>query len=176
VNPTQRKQNIFLIGPMGAGKTTIGRELARVLDRTFYDSDIEIEKRSGVDLSWIFDVEGEEGFRAREEKIIDQLTSEQRIVLATGGSAIISAENRKNLAARGLVIYLQVSVNEQMNRTTYEHRRPTLRCGNKREVLEQMADECTGLYEEIADLIFPTHQQSVKLVSKRILEKLMEGF
>jgi shikimate kinase len=108
------QRNIFLIGPMGAGKSTIGRHLAQMLHLNFYDSDAEIEKKTGADIAWVFDVEGEEGFRNREREMIDELTQKHGIVLATGGGAIILPENRGHLSARGIVVYLKTSVNKQL--------------------------------------------------------------
>ncbi|VTN12262.1 Shikimate kinase 1 [Raoultella terrigena] len=106
----QRKRNIFLVGPMGAGKSTIGRQLAQQLNMEFYDSDQEIEKRTGADVGWVFDVEGEDGFRDREEKIINELTEKQGIVLATGGGSVKSRETRNRLSARGVVVYLETTI------------------------------------------------------------------
>lgn len=111
------KRNIFLVGPMGAGKSTIGRQLAQQLNMEFYDSDQEIEKRTGADVGWVFDVEGEEGFRDREEKIINELTEKQGIVLATGGGSVKSRETRNRLSARGVVVYLETTIEKQLART-----------------------------------------------------------
>lgn len=110
------KRNIFLVGPMGAGKSTIGKYLAQQLHMEFYDSDHEIERRTGADISWVFDVEGEEGFRDREEKVINDLSELQGIVLATGGGSIKSKESRNRLSARGIVIYLETPVEKQLAR------------------------------------------------------------
>lgn len=111
------KRNIFLVGPMGAGKSTIGRQLAQQLNMEFYDSDQEIEKRTGADVGWVFDVEGEDGFRDREEKIINELTEKQGIVLATGGGSVKSRETRNRLSARGVVVYLETTIEKQLART-----------------------------------------------------------
>ncbi|SPY96404.1 shikimate kinase I [Proteus mirabilis] len=111
------KRNIFLVGPMGAGKSTIGRQLAQQLSMEFYDSDQEIERRTGADVGWVFDVEGEEGFRQREEKIINELTEKQGIVLATGGGSVKSRETRNRLSARGVVVYLETNIEKQLART-----------------------------------------------------------
>lgn len=111
------KRNIFLVGPMGAGKSTIGRQLAQQLNMEFFDSDHEIEKRTGADVGWVFDLEGEEGFREREEKIINELTEKQGIVLATGGGSVKSKETRNRLSARGVVVYLETTIEKQLSRT-----------------------------------------------------------
>lgn len=111
------KRNIFLVGPMGAGKSTIGRQLAQQLNMEFFDSDHEIEKRTGADVGWVFDLEGEEGFRDREEKIINELTEKQGIVLATGGGSVKSKETRNRLSARGVVVYLETTIEKQLSRT-----------------------------------------------------------
>lgn len=166
-------QNVFLIGPMGAGKTTIGRQLASQLARCFYDSDHEVEERSGVDIAWIFDVEGEAGFREREKKVIDDLTNEQGIVLATGGGAIISPENRRVLAARGIVVYLSVSVEHQLKRTIYDQHRPQLKQASDREAfLRQQYVEREPLYEEIADFVFVAEKEPIRSILKKILRQL----
>lgn len=112
------KRNVFLIGPMGAGKSTIGRQLAQMLNMDFLDSDAVIEERAGADIDWIFDVEGEQGFRKREEKILNELTQSQGLVLSTGGGAVLSKDSRNVLSARGIVVYLQTSVDKQFERTS----------------------------------------------------------
>ena len=120
------KTNIFLIGPMGSGKTSVGRHLARVLARVFHDADSEIEKRTGVDIPYIFEKEGEPGFRLREREAIEHLTGLDSIVLATGGGAVLNADNRRFLKERGCVIYLQTSISHQVERTRRGHQRPLL--------------------------------------------------
>ena len=167
------KQNIFLIGAMGAGKTTIGRYLAQELGRTFYDSDQVIEDRTGVSLTWIFDVEGEPGFREREIKAIDELTQYSNIVLATGGGSILKEINRQNLAARGVVIHLKTTIEQQMARMEKDKKRPLLQnIDDKRSKLEEMAQAREELYETIADLTFRTDESSIKTVAEAILETL----
>ena len=127
--------NIFLIGPMGAGKTTVGRQLARRLDREFYDSDREIEAACGVDIPTIFDFEGEAGFRCREERMIDLLTAKQDIVLATGGGAVLREENRRVLKSRGVVVFLDVDIDVQVERTSRNNSRPLLQQGDPKACL-----------------------------------------
>lgn len=167
------KRNIFLVGPMGAGKSTIGRQIARSLHLDFYDSDTEIEKRTGADISWVFELEGEEGFRTREEKVIEELTEHMGIVLATGGGSIVSRENRNRLSARGIVVYLKTTIDKQVARTERDKRRPLIaNADNPREVLESLAETRDPLYEEIADVIVETDDQSAKVVATQIIEKL----
>ena len=166
------KRNIFLVGPMGAGKSTIGRQLAQQLNMEFYDSDQEIEKRTGADVSWVFDVEGEEGFRDREEKVINELTEKQGIVLATGGGSVKSRETRNRLSARGVVVYLETTIEKQLARTQRDKKRPLLQVDTPREVLEDLAKERNPLYEEIADVTIRTDDQSAKVVANQIIHML----
>jgi len=159
---------------MGAGKSTIGRHLAQQLHMEFYDSDQEIERRTGADVAWVFDVEGEEGFRKREETVINDLTELQGIVLATGGGSIKSKESRNRLSARGIVVYLETSIDKQLARTQRDKRRPLLQTEEPpREVLERLAAERNPLYEEIADFTVRTDDQSAKVVANQII-KLIE--
>lgn len=158
---------------MGAGKSTIGRQIARTLHLDFYDSDSEIEKRTGADISWVFELEGEEGFRAREEKVIGELTEHMGIVLATGGGSIMSKENRNRLSARGIVVYLKTTIDKQVARTERDKRRPLIaEAENPREVLETLAESRDPLYEEIADVIVETDEQSAKVVASQIIDQL----
>ena len=164
--------NYYLVGPMGAGKTTIGRLLAQQLGLGFLDSDHEIEAATGVDIPTIFEYEGEDGFRQREEKTIDELTQRKSLLLATGGGVVKNPNNRKNLSARGTVIYLQVSVDEQLRRTSHDRNRPLLQTENPRALLEKMAKERSPLYEEIADFSFDTDNKTAKIVVNEILASL----
>ena len=167
------KRNIFLVGPMGAGKSTIGRQLARQLHLEFYDTDAEIERRTGADIAWVFELEGEEGFRAREEKVIEELTELSGIVLATGGGSILSKESRNRLSARGIVVYLQTTIEKQVARTQRDKRRPLIaEADNPREVLENLAEERNPLYQEIADVTVHTDDQGAKVVVDEIIEKI----
>ncbi|MCF1427793.1 MAG: shikimate kinase AroK [Shewanella sp.] len=166
------KRNIFLVGPMGAGKSTIGRHLAQMLHLQFHDSDQEIESRTGADIGWVFDVEGEEGFRRREAQVIADLTEKQGIVLATGGGSVQSKDIRNFLSARGIVVYLETTIDKQVARTQRDKRRPLLQVDDPREVLENLAEVRNPLYEEIADLIVKTDDQSAKVVANQIIEQL----
>lgn len=166
------KRNIILVGPMGAGKSTIGRQLAQQLNMEFFDSDQEIERRTGADVSWVFDVEGEEGFRDREEKVINELTEKQGIVLATGGGSVKSRETRNRLSARGVVVYLETTIEKQLARTQRDKKRPLLQVDTPREVLEDLAKERNPLYEEIADVTIRTDDQSAKVVANQIIHML----
>jgi shikimate kinase len=166
------KRNIFLVGPMGAGKSTIGRHLADQLHLEFYDSDQEIERRTGADIAWVFDIEGEEGFRNREEKVISDLTEKQGIVLATGGGSIISKGVRNRLSARGIVVYLQTTIDKQVARTQRDKKRPLLQKEDPEEVLKNLAESRNPLYEEVADYVVDTDDQSARAVANQIIEKI----
>ena len=167
------KRNVFLIGPMGAGKSTIGREIADRLHLEFFDSDQEIERRTGADIAWVFDLEGEEGFRKREETVIEDLSEKQGIVLATGGGSVISTNVRNYLSARGIVVYLETTIDKQVARTQRDRRRPLLQTSEEpRTVLENLAVERNPFYEDIADIIVQTDDQSAKVVAHKIIERL----
>jgi len=170
-----RPLNVYLVGPMGAGKSTIGKYLARELNIEFYDTDQVIEELSGADISWIFDVEGEDGFRRRERKTIDDLTQKLGIVLATGGGAVIDIENRNRLAARGTVVYLHTTVEQQMKRTMRDKRRPELQQENfgSDDMLELMQAR-DPLYREIADIIVETDGRTVRAVAAEVIRILDE--
>ncbi len=145
-------KNLYLIGPMAVGKTTIGKMLAKELQLEFIDSDHEIERRAGAEIAWIFDVEGEQHFRERESRVLDDLTQLENILLATGGGCVIRDENRRHLAARGTVVYLDTTVETQIKRTEKDKKRPLLQNINHREVLTKMRETRTPLYEQIADI------------------------
>ncbi len=166
------KRNIFLIGPMGAGKSTIGRQLAQMLNMDFIDSDSEIEQRAGADIDWIFDVEGEAGFRKREERIINELTQGQGIVLSTGGGSVLSKNNRNVLSARGIVVYLETTVDKQFERTQRDKKRPLLQTDDPRQTLEDLAKIRNPLYEEIADIRLQTDEQSAKTMATQIIDMI----
>ncbi len=162
-------KNIFLVGPMGAGKSSVGKALAQRLGMEFYDTDEEIEKRTGVEIGWIFDLEGEEGFKKRETAIIRELVSHSDIILATGGGSILEAENREILIQYGIVIYLEVSLESQHHRTLNESRRPLLRVKNREEVLEKLYHERAPFYKDIADCKIYTDKRSIRDVVDEIV-------
>lgn len=165
--------NLFLVGPMGAGKSAVGRQLAKMLHLEFVDSDEEIEKRTGVDIAFIFEKEGESGFREREAKVIDELTRLEGVVLATGGGAILDPGSRNSLGARGFVVYLHTTVKQQLERTRRGRERPLLENRPKREVLEELMAVREPLYREIADLVIDTDGRRVQAVARQIHESLL---
>jgi shikimate kinase len=167
------KTSVFLIGPMGSGKTAVGRHLARVLQLPFHDSDAEIERRTGVDIPFIFEKEGEAGFRQREREAIEALTALDGIVLATGGGAVLLAENRRRLAERGCVVYLKTSVAQQADRVRHGRHRPLLATGGDASTrLEQLMDARAPLYAEIADVVVSTDGRRVQSVAEHVLREL----
>ncbi len=164
--------NIFLIGPMGSGKTAVGRRLAHDLDRPFVDSDSVIEERTGVDIPFIFEKEGEDGFRRREAAVIDELTGRDGIVLATGGGTILADINRRHLTSRGFVIYLTATVRQQIERTSRGKERPLLNSGDPQQILTELLAVRDPLYREIADLCTGTDNRTVASVANEILRHL----
>jgi shikimate kinase len=167
-----KNNNIFLIGPMGAGKSSVGRYLAKQLGMDFYDTDEEVEKRTGVDLAWIFDVEGEDGFRKREAAVVVDLAKHSNVILATGGGTIITSENRDILAARGAIIYLEVALEHQHTRVVNDSRRPLLQVKNRDEVLVKLQQEREPHYEALADFKVQTDNRSVRAVADDIVNWL----
>ena len=166
------KQRIFLIGPMGTGKSSIGNLLAQKLNYAFYDSDVAIEQQAGTNLAWIFDLEGEAGLRQREDKMINQLTQKNCIVLATGGTCIASTANRHALKTRGIVIYLTTSISEQINRTAkVNSRRPQLR-HNREHIIANLHQRYQHYYTELADTSFATDNHSTSQVAQQIVDYL----
>lgn len=163
-----RHTRIYLIGPMGAGKSTIGRQLAAELGFQFIDTDAEIEQRCGADIPWIFDIEGEEGFRKREANVLADISENDRCVIATGGGIVSSGENRKLLQKAGFVVYLQASIRQQLDRTTRDKKRPLLQVENRAEVLEQLMQEREPLYLDIADHVVATDKRAPKRVAAEI--------
>ncbi len=167
-----KNDNIFLVGLMGAGKTTVGRLLAKQLGKTFIDSDHEIEARTGVRIPVIFEIEGEAGFRKREETAIDELTARENIVLGTGGGAVLSPVNRERLKSRGTVIYLRGSPEQLFERTRHDKNRPLLQTGDPLARLRALYGQRDPLYREVADLVVDTGRQSVASLARQLKDKL----
>jgi shikimate kinase len=168
----QERRSVFLVGPMGSGKTAVGRQLARRLGYRFVDSDAEIEARTGVDIPFIFEKEGEEGFRAREREVIDELSRHRGIVLGTGGGAILAAENREHLAARGTVVYLETSIAQQVARTRRSRTRPLLYTDDPRGRLESLMAVREPLYRSLAAVTVATDGRKVAAVADEIADRL----
>jgi shikimate kinase len=166
------KQNIILVGLMAVGKSTVGRLLAQQLGYTFYDTDHVIEERAGADVAWIFDVEGEEGFRERETHVIDELTMMDGVVIATGGGAVVRECNRKMLGARGCVIHLDSPLERLLERTHKDKKRPLLKSGDPEETLSRLKRARAPLYAEVADYRFVTDRQGPKALVRTIIEQL----
>ena len=164
--------NIFLVGMMGAGKTTVGKLLAQHSGKTFVDSDEEIQRRTGVTIPHIFDVEGEAGFRQREANVIQALVKLDNIVLATGGGAVLSEQNRDALRCNGIVVYLKSSVHDLWQRTRHDHNRPLLQTADPRARLKDLYEQRDPLYTQVADLIVPTGKQSVHSLVLQLQQEL----
>ena len=168
------KSNIFFVGPMGAGKTTIGRAVCAQIGLDFFDTDQEIERRTGADIPWIFDMEGESGFRDREEAVIQELTAREGVVLATGGGAVLRPDNRKYLSSRGRVVYLKASVDDLLARTRRDKQRPLLQNTDRHKVLTDLVKVREPLYLEVADITIMTAKNSVKDVVTEIVDLLAD--
>ena len=164
-------KNIYIIGSLGAGKSTIGREVAKAIKREFYDLDRVIEHNAGVDLSWIHDIEGEDGFRARETKALEELTSRKKLVIATGGGSVMRQENQRILSD-GFIIFLDTSVNQQMARLRHDKKRPLLQTDNPREKLEKLFAERKPIYIDLADLRIKTDRKFARKVAAEIIPQL----
>lgn len=164
--------NIFLVGPMGAGKTTVGRRLARLRDMQFVDSDHELEQRTGVDIPVIFEYEGEAGFRKREARMLEELTARTGIVLATGGGIVLDPANRGLLQSRGSVVFLRATVEQQLERTRHSRNRPLLDTDDRRARLESLATERDPLYQAVADLIIATSKSRAQNTARRVDREL----
>jgi shikimate kinase len=162
-------QNIFLIGPMGSGKTAVGRQLARQLHLDFYDSDVEIERRTGVDIPYIFEKEGESGFREREREVIELLTQIDNVVIATGGGAILLPENRASLASRGRIVYLKTGIEQQLERTRQGRQRPLLYTTDPEARLRELMEHRAPLYESLANYTVTTDGRQVRAVVDEIV-------
>ncbi len=163
---------IFLVGPMGAGKTTVGRRLAEALGLEFVDCDQAIVERTGASIPLIFDIEGEDGFRRREARMLEELTARDGVVVATGGGAVLREDNRRLLKERGTVIYLRARLDDLLARTARDRNRPLLQTDDPRATLARLLEEREPLYREVADLVITTGQGGVQRVVKEILRRL----
>jgi shikimate kinase len=172
--PVDVPGSIFLVGMMGAGKTSVGRVLAKRLQKTFYDSDHVIEDRTGVKIPLIFEIEGEPGFRVRESAVVDELTALRDIVLATGGGAVLSEKNRDKLRTRGTVVYLRASVRDLLNRTRHDKNRPLLQAADPRARLTELYEKRDPLYREVARVTVDTGNQSIASLVNRLCQLLLE--
>lgn len=167
-----RPRRVFLIGPMGAGKSTIGRHLAELLHKQYLDSDLEIERRTGASVSLIFEIEGEDGFRRREAVVIDELTRKDNLVLATGGGAILIDENRRALRSRGVVVYLHAPIDALVKRTHRDRNRPLLRSADRQQTLEEIVLAREPIYRETAHMVVDTEHRPPQNVARDIAERL----
>ncbi len=161
-------RSIILVGPMGAGKSTIGKLLASILSLPFVDSDRVIEERTGADIPWIFDVEGEEGFRLRESSVLEDILNGPSVVLATGGGAVIKEENQKIMSAKGTVFYLMASVEQLLERTSKDKKRPLLQVDNPEEKIKELIAARDQMYQSVADFIVKTDRRSPRSVAQEI--------
>lgn len=173
--PKRQSGNIFLVGMMGSGKTTIGRLLAKQLGKTFIDCDEEIQKRTGVSVTHIFDVEGEAGFRKRETAVIHELVRLDNIVLATGGGAVLGAENRAELTNNGLVVYLKGSVHDLWHRTRHDRNRPLLQIADPLAKLKELYSQRDPLYNEVADIVVQSGKQSAQNLVMKLLQEMEQA-
>ena len=163
---------IFIIGPMASGKSTIGKKLAKSLGLDFIDTDKEIERLAGVNISWIFDIEGEDNFRLREEKVLQEVSTKGDCVISTGGGIVLSKKNRELLNASGLIIYLKVAIQTQLERTLLDKSRPLLKVDNKEQTLRKLQAQRAPLYEEIANITIKEKERSHNEVIKEIVAEI----
>ena len=166
--------NIFIVGPMGSGKSTVGKIISDELFLNFFDTDDEIESRTGASIDWIFDLEGEEGFRKRESSILEEMVKQNSIVLSTGGGIILSDSNREMLSSRGTVFYLSTPISVQLERTSKDKDRPLLKDGDPEEILTRLQKERKDLYESVSDHVIETENKSSQEVASEIIN-LVKG-
>ena len=166
--------NIFIVGPMGSGKSTVGKIISDELFLNFFDTDEEIESRTGASIDWIFDLEGENGFRKRESDILQEMVQKNSIVLSTGGGIILSDENRELLSSRGTVFYLSTPISVQIERTSKDKDRPLLKNGDPGEILTKLHEERKDLYESVSDYYVQTENKSSQQVASEIINLIKE--
>jgi shikimate kinase len=166
-------RNIYLIGLMGSGKTTIGLRISKLLGMKFFDCDRELEAHTGASVNLIFDVEGESGFRDRETLMLQKLTAMENVIVATGGGAVLRAENREMLSRSGLVVYLQTSVSQQLKRLRRDRSRPLLQKGDREQKLTEFAASRNPLYEKLADIIFPPHNRGPGIAARQLADTIL---
>ncbi len=171
---SQVRQNIILIGPMGSGKTTIGKHLAKMLKFDFYDCDHELERLTGASVNLIFDLEGEAGFRLREHLLLKQLTAKRGVLISTGGGTICNEDNRRILRSRGFVVYLKTSIENQLKRLGKDKSRPLLQTADRKQRLQHLAQVRNPLYDATADLVFSSRNSSVYASAKALYSTLLE--
>lgn len=162
--------NVYLIGPMGSGKTSLGQRLAKKMQLEFFDNDHELEAQTGASVNLIFDLEGEEGFRKRESEMLKKLTARKNILLATGGGSVLSPENRQLLRESGVVVYLRTSVRQQIRRLSRDKKRPLLQSGDREEKLARFARERNSLYQELANITFPSQNRGLEAATEALYE------
>ena len=166
-------RNIFLIGPMGSGKTTIGKQLSKKFGLEFYDCDHDLERLSGASVNLFFDLEGEVGFRLREKKVLESLTARTGVLIATGGGTVCNEENRQLLKSRGFVVYLKTTVENQLKRLSQDKSRPLLQATDREKRLRKLAEVRNPLYDEAADLVFSTRNSSVYVTAKALSNEIL---
>lgn len=169
----ETKSNVYLVGPMGSGKTTIGKRVAKRLGLDFFDCDNELESRTGASVNLIFDIEGEEGFRERETAMLEELSKRQGCLVATGGGCVLRAENRRIMRRTGLVVYLKTSVAQQLRRLRMDKSRPLLQTRDREKRLSALAEQRNPLYEELADITFPSQNRSIGLAAERLGDAIL---
>lgn len=168
-----REPNIYLVGPMGSGKSTIGRRTAKLLDLEFIDCDSELEARTGASVNLIFDIEGEEGFRERESGLLEEIGKRGGCLVATGGGSVLRDGNRDLMKSTGLVVYLQTSVAQQLKRLRLDKKRPLLQTEDREERLNAMAETRNPIYESLADIVFPSQSRSVSQAAHRLSQAIL---
>ena len=168
------QNSVFLVGPMGAGKTTIGRQLARILGRSFVDLDLEIEQSCGADIAWIFDVEGESGFRKREAAMPREMASRDSMVIATGGGVVLDSESRALLKCSGTVVFLSVAAKTLYSRMQQDTKRPLLQVADKKSMIDSIVKEREPLYKEVADIVFDSHKKTPTVAAQELASLIQQ--